>query len=336
MNKQLLLYAMSLSALAYAGEYTNRFSVFVDGLYWQAREGGLDYAIQNNSGLVRITNGTIARMEFDKKGGFRIGATYGTPCGDYLINVFWTRYHTTGNTCLKTAYPKTLFPVWSNPASAVTSEQNANSCSKLHLDMFDARIATLFDTHKRVDFFYYAGIVYARIDQAFTINMSGGQSNGPVATVLTDTVIMQNNFKGTGPKFGIQTIWDAAKGFALVAKADAALTYGKFDLHQNETTTFSNSPDQITFLNIPCNTFHTVRPIIDLMLGIRWDRELHSNNSYSEKRYNFYVEAGWELNYFFAQNMLMRFTDDIAPGANIEVKGDLATQGLTVRFNIGF
>lgn len=336
MKKKLLLCALQLSSLASAGEYTNRFSLFIDGLYWQAQEDELDYAIQNNNGAVRITDGAVRRMQFDNHGGFRIGAAYRTPCDDYIVSAFWTRFHTSGNSCASTVYPVTLFPVWSNPASSVTSEQNAQTCMKLHLDMFDARITAPCNNHERFDLMTSVGVVYARIDQSFAINMSGGQSNGPVASVLNDAVIMKNNFQGAGPKVGVTTIWDMACRFGLVARANAALTYGKFKLYQNETVTFSNGTGETVFLNLPCNTFNRVRPIVDMMLGIRWDRAYRNNDNCSETRCNFYVEAGWELNYFFAQNMLMRFTDDITPGANIEVKGDLATQGLTVRFNIGF
>lgn len=334
MKKRLLLCVMSLSSL-FAGDYSNRFSLFVDGLYWQAQEDGLDYAIQNSNGAVRITNGTVRRMDFDKNGGFRIGAAYRTPCDDYVCSAFWTRFHTKDNDCVSAVYPVTLFPVWSNPTTSLTSEQNANTCSKLYLDMFDVRASTLFQGC-RVDVMPAIGILFARINQAFTINMSGAQSNGPNATVLNDAVVMRNNFKGVGPKIGVNTIWDAACRFSVVGRADAALTYGKFELYQNETVDFSNSVGQTVFLNIPCNNFHRIRPIVDLALGLRWDRDRRHDDCCEQNRCNFYVEACWELYYFFAQNMLMRFVDDLTPGANLEIKGDLATQGLTVRFNIGF
>lgn len=335
MNGKLLLCAMSVSCMVASVDHTNRFSLFVDALYWQAQEDGLDYAIQNNTGAVRINDGSVRRMHFDWRGGFRIGAGYLTPCGDYFVNAFWTRYHTKGDSCLAVTYPVTLFPVWSNPTSSLTSEQNSRVCNRLDLDMFDARVTALFHSHDRVEIMPSVGIVYARINQSFNIDMSGGQSRGPVATVLDDIVAMKNHFRGVGPKIGLNSLWDIACGFSLVAKGDAALTYGKFAICQNETTTFSNGVPTTVFLNLPCNRFHMTRPIVDLSLGVRFDRSFNKD-ACSQSGCNFYVEACWELNYFFAQNMLMRFSDDVTPGANIEVKGDLATQGLTVRVNVSF
>jgi hypothetical protein len=330
-----LLCVMMLSSALFAGDYSNRFSLFVDALYWQAKEDGLDYAIQNNNGAVRITNGTVKRMDFDNNGGFRIGAAYRTPCDDYVLSAFWTRFHTKGNDCLSTVYPVTLFPVWSNPITSLTSEQNVKTCSKLHIDMLDVRASTLFQGC-RVDVIPAIGFLFARINQSFAINMSGAQSNGPTAIVLNDAVVMRNNFKCGGPKIGVNTIWDAACRFSVVGKADVALTYGKFELYQNETVDFSNGVGQAVFLNIPCNNFTTIRPIIDLAVGLRWDRDRRYNDCSIEKRCNFSAEVCWEFYYFFAQNMLMRFVDDITPGANFDIKGDLATQGLTVRFSFGF
>ncbi len=341
MNVKLLVCLLSASLIVRAENQCNTrqgigFNVFVDGLYWQAKEDGFEYAIQNNTGAVRINDGVVRRVDFDWRGGFRVGAGYCTPCGYYQVNAFWTRYHTNGNDCLQLTYPQTLFPVWTNPTSSLTSEQNATAYSKLDLDMFDARVTALFECHDRIDLMPSIGLVFARINQCFNIGMSGGSSIGPVATVLDDAIIMTNNFKGVGPKVGMHSLWNIACGVSLVAQADVALLYGKFNLSQKEIVTFSNNIDPTVFLYIPCNQFNMMRPIVDMMIGLRWDRPHNRDAFCCNTPCHFFVEAGWELNYFFGQNMLMRFSDDVTPGANIELNGDLATQGLMVRVSIRF
>lgn len=310
-------------------------TLFADGLYWQAREDGLDYAIQNNNGAVHINDGCVKRVNFDKNGGFRFGAGYCSPCCNYLFNAFWTRYHTKGDDCLEVTFPTTLFPVWTNPLSMLTTEENAKTCVSLDLDMFDARLTALFEPHCCIDVMPYIGLVYARINQNFNISMSGGQSMQPFATVVDDAICMKNDFRGVGPKIGANSIWSLGCGLGFFARGDAALTYGKFELFQDETVTFSNGVDETTFLNIK-NSFHAVRPIVDLIFGVRWDCPINRDAFCCRSRYHIYVEAGWELIYFFNQNMLMRFTDDINAGANVAVQGDLATQGLTVRVSFAF
>jgi len=312
-------------------------TLFADGLYWQAREDGLDYVIQNNDGSALIDDACVRRVNFDWHGGFRFGAGYCSPCCNYFFNAFWTRFHTKGDDCLKVTFPTTLFPVWSNPSSMLTTEENARACVNLDLDMFDARLTALFTPHCCIDVMPYIGLVYAKINQNFNINMSGGLSTQPFrGDVLDDAICMRNNFRGVGPKVGVNSIWGLGCGLGFFARADAALAYGKFDICQKETVTFSENSEERTFLNIKCNEFHMVRPIVDLILGVRWDTPINRDAFCCQSRYHLYLEAGWELIYFFGQNMLMRFTDDINAGANVTVQGDLATQGLTVRASFAF
>lgn len=331
-----LLYAQDCCDYKQKSDDCIGLTLWADGLYWQAREDGLAYAIQNNNGAFRINNGYVRRMDFDWHGGFRLGAGYCTPCGYYVVNAYWTRFHTKSHDCLNVTYPTTLFSVWTNPSSMITSEDRAIACAYLDLDMADARVTALCTPHERIDIMPYIGFVYARINQHMNIDMSGGQSNAPFATVLGDVICMKNNFKGVGPKVGLTSIWNVASGFSLFSRADAALTYGTFNIYQNETIAFSNNVPQTTVLHIPCNKFHMTRPILDVIIGARWDKPLNRDAFCCASRYHVYVEAGWELMYFFGQNMLMRFVDDINPAANLEVHGDLATQGLTARVSFNF
>jgi hypothetical protein len=306
------------------------FYGFVDGLYWRAYEDGLDYAITNNNGAVHIdTCGQVKRVDFNKNGGFRLGGAYYNEHRDMGLMAYWTRFHTKGDDCLAQTAPATIFPVWSNPGTMLTSEQNAQACVRLDVDMFDAHLYAWFAPTCRVDVMPMLGLAYAKIDQVFNINANGGQSQGPVADVLDDDIDMCNDYYGVGPKVGIRSHWELGCNISAFGKMDLALLYGKYDVKQNEHVTFSNDVEPTTFLQISCNTFRMCRPRFDMILGLMWQTELC-------ERYAFDLMVGWEQLYFFGQNQMMRFLDDVNPGANLSVNGDLALQGLTVRLGFGF
>lgn len=306
------------------------YSIFADGLYWRAYEDGLDYVIKNNNGAVHIdTCGQVERAEFDRTGGFRTGAGCYNKMRDMGAMAYWTRFHTRGSDALSETFPVVLFPVWTNPGSMLGTEQDASACVKLDLDMLDAQFYGKFSPTCAINVMPMLGVVYARINQIFNINSSGAQSTAPVAIVLDDDIDMCNDYWGVGPKMGLRSFWDIGCGLRAFGHFDFALLYGKFDIKQNEHVTFSDGVDPTTFLQISCNRWAMCRPRFDIMLGLAWQGEFRGGRQFD-------VQVGWEQLYFFGQNQLLRFFDDVNAGANMAVNGDLALQGLTVRVGFGF
>ncbi len=307
-----------------------RVSFFVNALYWQPQEEGLDYMIKNDTGAVFINSGTVERAKFDWNGGFRAGLGYcGSDC-PMGFNVYYTRFTTSGCNSLKTTFPIVLFPVWSNPTTSIVTEQEAEAKVSLSLNVFDVQLSTVMSPNCCVNIMPVLGLRYVRIKQRFNINANGGQSTGPVAFVLDDAITMKNNFWGIGPKVGINTTWGSWHGLSIFGSMDLALLYGKFDLTQKESVLFSDGVPETIFLDIKSNRFHLTRPNLGLILGLQWQSQR------CNRRFDIGFSAGWEHQYFFGQNQLMRFSDDKNPGVNTPVQGDLSMQGLTVAVSLSF
>ncbi len=308
-----------------------RFNIFANALYWQAREEGLDYVIRNDNGATFINCGSVERVTFDWKGGFRVGiGLCGTHC-PIGFNAYYTRLVTSGCDSIKTIFPVVLFPVWSSPSTSVVTEQDAQATVRLSINVFDAHLNSLFSPNCCVTAMPILGLRYARIKQCFTINANGGQSLGPTAFVLDDVITMQNNFWGVGPKVGIATTWGSWHGLGIFGAMDLSLLYGRFEITQKETIAFSDDVPETTFLDIKCNRFHLTRPNLNLIIGLQWRSDSECNGYF-----DLGISAGWEHQYFFGQNQLMRFSDDVNPGVNTAVQGDLSTQGLTVAVSLLF
>ena len=303
---------------------------FVNALYWQAQEGGLDYMIRNNTGATFINCGSVERVKFDWNGGFRVGLGYCDPCCQMGFNVYYTRFTTSGCDRVTATFPTVLFPVWSNPSTNIVTEQEAQARICLSLNMFDAQLSTVFSPNCCVNIMPVLGLRYVSINQRFNINANGGQSLGPIAFVLDDDIDMKNNFWGVGPKVGINTTWGSWCGLSIFGAMDLALLYGRFDLTQEENIVFSDDVPATTFLNIKDNRFHLTRANLGLILGLQW----HWQGC--DERFDMCLSGGWEHLYFFGQNQLLRFSDDVNPGVNLGVQGDLSTQGLTVAVSFSY
>ncbi len=307
---------------------TSHVNFFVNALYWQAREDGLDYMIKNSNGSPFINCGTVERVEFDAHGGFRVGVGYCHNCCPVGVSAYYTRYNASGCDKRATTFPTVLFPVWSNPSTTIVTEQNAQARICLSMSMFDVHANTVLSPNDCVSIMPVLGLRYASIKQQFNINANGGQSGGPFAFVIDDCVAMQNDFRGVGPKVGINTIWGSWHGVSIFGAMDIALLYGKFDITQKENVEFTEGVLATTFLDIKCNRFHITRPNMGLILGLQWH--------WQKGRFDTCIAIGWEHQYFFGQNQLMRFSDDVNPGVNTAVQGDLAMQGLTVAVSVAF
>jgi hypothetical protein len=301
---------------------------FVSALCWQPREDGLDYMIKNSNGAIVVNAGSVERAEFDWNGGFRVGATYNNlGCCPIAFTVYYTRFTTDGCDKVATTFPTVLFPIWSNPSTNIVYEQEAKARLCLSLNTVDAQISTVLSPNDCVNLMPMLGLRFARIHQNFNISANSGQTLGHTNFVVDDAITMQNNFIGAGPKVGISSTWGSWCGWSIVGAMDVALLYGRFDLKQKEAVEF---PDEapITYLDIACNRFNITRPNIDLSLGLQWEQACGC--------YDVIVSAAWEHQYFFGQNQLLRFSDDINPGVNSPVQGDLAFQGLTFNVSVAF
>jgi len=303
----------------------------ISPVVWQAHEEGLDYAIENQSGLAFINNkGSVKRIGFDWEWGVRLNLTYDTCCiGDLEID--WTYFRTTGKSSATAPFPEALFPVWTIPGSSITPSTKMSANWRLTLNLLDIRLGTDCCPTCFLTLHPFLALSTGWLDQTFQIDGSGGVSQGGAAlTVLDDDFKMKNNFWGIGPKFGLKTNWDLGCGFSLFGNGDVSILYGEFDISQKEKILFDGLTPATTFLDIRKDKFWLSRVYLDFILGFRWEWILCCGD------YSLGFEAGWENLFFFGQNQLMRFTDDTNPGIQLPVKGDLTIQGLTLTASFGF
>lgn len=267
------------------------FHVSAAALYWKADEDGLDYMIKNSNGASLINDGKVIRMDFDWDWGFKVGIGYQNPCCCAGLEGEWTRFYSDGDDSVSTAFPEALFPVWTNPSTSLTTEEQASASVCLRLDKVDLLVSSEYCPSSCFSIFPKAGLSFANIDQRFEIHASDGVSMGPFAIVLDDAINMKNDFWGIGPLIGMETLW-SFRCISFFANINFSILYGCFDITQNETVLFTNNVPETTYLDINDNTYSISRPSINLIIGFRYDTSCLCKDDLT-------IEAGWEHLYFF-------------------------------------
>ena len=312
-------------------DYSINCKLSVSPLLWQAHEEGLDYAIKNESGLAFINNnGKVQRIDSDWEWGVRLNLEYQT-CGIGDLEAQWTYFRSTETDSISATFPEAIFTVWTTPGSSIPPSTEASARWKIKINLFDLRLGARYNPTCFFELHPFLALTTGWIDQKFSIKSSGGVSRGGAALiVLDDDIEMQNDFWGIGPKFGFKTTWDLGCGFSLFGNADISILYGKFDLSQHETILFEGLTPATTFLDLRKDKFWLSRVNLDFILGFRYEWIFCCGD------YSLGFEAAWENLFFFGQNQLKRFIDDINHGIQLPVKGDLTIQGLTLTARFGF
>lgn len=354
------------------------FVLTIAGFYWNTHEDGLEYAVKNGvatpvvgasthtADVLALNNLVSARYEtpdFDWDFGFKLGAGYNTNHDGWDIGVLWTWYknsaddrveaHATDNT--------SLIAIWSAyapPQGSVLYADDINSHWKLELNLVDIELGREMWMSKYLTFRPFIGLRVAFINQLYKLEHRGGSWSADTANFATtpafnNFVDMKNHFKGAGVRGGFDTVWNFGRGWAFYGNLAADLVYGKFSISHEEknlvATTFSGSVphnlgDKVEILETT-ESFHATRAMLDMALGVQWA------TLFSECRYCFTFQLGWEHHMFFDQNQMWRVVriGDSAvssvttsppnnSGENVyhQRRGDLDTQGWTLTLKFGF
>lgn len=273
----------------------------LDFLYWKANENGLGYALQRDK---------IHEPHFEWDEGFRVGLGSLLEHDQWDIALSWTRFHTFARET--TQADEGIFPLWLTPtAGPANSIPKAEEHWRLHLGLVDLELARDFSISCALQLKPHLGLRYGCIRQKYHL----------LYTESLDSLAlsMKNKYWGIGPRAGLDTNWQLGRGFSLYGKGGVSLLFGSFYIHQAEKA----HPGNEKLLGVH-NNFSLSRPIVDLSLGLGWER------SFKEGCYHLEIQGGWEELFFFGQNQFLHFTSASAPGIFFSNQGDLTIQGLTL------
>lgn len=224
----LIVSGLLCSPFAYAD-----FNLFINPLYWRATET-LDWVHTNNldpSNLVIGFQGV--RFPFDP--GIRVGVGYE---GNWDTSLYYTRFTTTGTDSasgnLTTGF---LGGRLSQTIPATTFYQTGQADFKIDFNTLDWNIGKHFNVTNNIMLRPITGIEAGVINQTFDTHFQG--------QTLSISEQVKNNFKGVGPKAGIETeivVWrEHDVLYSIIANIETAYMWGHWNITDIEKTSSGGS-----------------------------------------------------------------------------------------------
>ena len=352
------------------------FSVSLAGFYWNAHQDGMEYALDTqvrNPNVADVTNGAnvvtgietlnqliSAKYEtphFEWDFGFKVGLAYNSPSDGWDFGVNWTWYRGKANDEVEAEIDDnhSLLPLWSAfaPTQGLTLyATDIETHWSLKLNLIDIELGRQFWTSRLLSIRPHIGLRIAFIDQAFEIDHKGGSYGARVTATSPDAaaqiamhnqVDLDNKFHGVGVRGGLDSEWNFGCGWALYANFAAAIVYGRFHVKHDETNREAQVPHPKHKVLEAEDSFRASRGTLDLALGIQYSALFY------DSAYGLTVQLGWEQHMFFDQNQLWRavrigdtgigpavVSNDTGENVYHQRRGDLDTQGFTLRFKLEF
>ncbi|NGX37847.1 MAG: hypothetical protein K1000chlam2_01010 [Chlamydiae bacterium] len=319
--------------------------VTIAGLYWNAHQDGMEYAVEteviptSQSERNSLINANYKNPDFDWNYGFKFGIGYNTTCDGWDIGVVWTNYNGKASSHDEAEEDdnRTLLTLWSNfsiDGNEPTFASDIQTCWNLKLDLVDIELGREFWNSKRVSFRPHIGIRYAALRQSFEIQHKGGTWSEETPH-LNNTVDLDNDFKGTGIRFGLDSTWNFGCGWAIYGNFALSILYGRFHFDHDEQNRLAVAPFTKLKILEADDGFRVSRLATDLSLGVQYAA------LFCQCQYGIMIRFGWEQHLFLDQNQMWRVvkdTDDTSPLTNSfhQRRGDLDTQGWTLTFRFDF
>lgn len=313
--------------------------VFVEFLYWNPKEEGLDFAL-NTPGVLPPFAPDVTAFSVDS-GSYRPGSRIGLEfaprncCINFGTN--WTWYYSGVSQSTPSTPNTSQIPLLLNPSAdpniqATVGESVAHW--NLHYNTIDAEVGYTIYPDSTLTFSLRPkfGVRAAWIRQNLNvqyINVIFGFTPTPVVTIDS---LNENHFWGVGLHAGADLEWNFCHAWSFFCKAGGSLLSGKFNINQTSTletpATFTTGTFPAGFLrNQDVTLNNNIVSAIDISSGVSW---------LIECRYPVELSLGWEFQVWFSQNQLHTVVDAINNFRFVTFRGDLSLQGIVARANVKF
>lgn len=334
--------------------HTNTVFFSGEALFWWAKEGGLEFAVQDASYIDNgsvIQNGKMLEPDPGWNAGFRLGLGYVFHRDGWDLDLWWTNYENgQGDDDCDDCCENSLSPsmaIWTGLRTDGNNIVAANFDTKwrVNLNVLDLELGRGFMTSKWLELRPFVGVRGAWTNERYKINYYdlshvASTTPGQSIAVADDFVSMKNKWWGVGPRAGLNSRWGFGWGFSLYGNAAISLLYGKFNVTHTETATgtLTSALGDVTpfadenILNYK-DGWETGRAVTDLALGVMWEHDFRNN-------WGIGFNVGWEQHLFFNANQFWKVSrtggpDGFTQGFSHE-RGDLSFQGVSLGANIYF
>lgn len=319
-------------------------------LYFQTKEDGFEYVAENNtvsadSSNINLNAKTV-NFDFSYKPGFKLGLGFYIPRISWDFSFNWMDLNTKcsqTNRLAQTDEGIGLIPLfWSSAAfnnnKSYIRFSESRAKLKLSINSLDAEVGDSFFTSPHISLRLHGGLKGAIIHQKFYVSYNDGNtildSDDNAIGLLTGLTKIRSDYKGLGPRIGLDSSWNIyCSDFNIIASGSIAFLLSRFDVrHHEHDTAYNYTSDAYLSHEFKIHDYvWLVRPAAQMKLGIDWGRCFGSCT-----QYYFAMNAAYEMEYFWEQNLSRRLIDEQVYGISYPNKGDLFLHGLVISAHLEF
>ena len=294
-----------------------------DVLYWHPKVGGTEFAYtrQSNSLLIK---GRLKDIDFKWNWGLRAGLGYNVDHDKWDFKAQYTWFDTKASGATRQGVDNCVVPLRASPEMAADS-QSFTSCSSAKSE-FGTKYKDLFlelgRAHfmsKYLSFRPHWGLKSAWINHSQVIRYSGG-AEGEAGGLGVHTVHVKDrcDFRGLGPRVGLDSKWHLGSGVSLFGNVNGSLVFGAFAVEHKEE--FSGDAKKQIELTSNRRDFS---PTTHMHLGLRYDTYLHNCTQHLG------IGLGFEAQHWFRQAQMFKL--DASTQSRMDCQaGDLSIYGMTL------
>lgn len=306
--------------LAYGSEETSSIrspyvkegdSIFLTGdfLYWTTQIDGLEFARSGSTGAIK-------NLPSSWNPGFRVGIGSILPHDKWEVFFEYTRIQTKQSQHVGAGY----FPLWIGGGLAESSKAiQTQTFNDLNISL-----GRTFIPSKKTLFYPFIGIKGTYDVQHYLVGYENVAPRGLFNKETNVSIKTRQLFWGVGILAGFNSEWLMTKYLGLFGNFYFAGLSSHFKDSRKDFLAYTETPDkEATVANIK-NKFFTLQAMFDLELGLKTDLW------FSDDRYHFSIQAGWELQTWLHQNQTILLFSPSSRG------GNLSFQGLTLKTRFDF
>ncbi|HSX13252.1 MAG TPA: Lpg1974 family pore-forming outer membrane protein [Chlamydiales bacterium] len=317
------------------------FYFHIDGLAFQAKQDGMEFAIQARSEtsgrpIAPITYGKVIGFGFsdgcgswDYNPGARVGLGFYLDHDAWNIDLNWTWVHVTNYKSVHADHDSVLIPLWllgSSDAAPGVFGTSASAAWNVCYNVFDLSLAKPYYVSRYFILNPFFGARVADIHQHFSVHYAGST---PEFEAIHHGE--KNEFYGVGARFGVNSDWILGKGWWLFANFSASLLAGKFEVHQNLNVPANGTtitPSGVDGFDIHSDYFQNT-PNMEIALGLAWSKAFDCN------RYRVGLRAAYEFVEWWDQlNMRKFFSGNPGYANDVVSRGNLTFNGFSLKLQL--
>ncbi|MEX0961423.1 MAG: Lpg1974 family pore-forming outer membrane protein [Simkaniaceae bacterium] len=299
------------------------YFITADYLYWTAREEGLSFAttgVKNNL-PENPDEGRVYKPRFRYDSGFKFGLGASLPHDGWDLFAEYTWFH--GGAGRQKVSTDRIFPtmqrLWftGGDLSLFFLPREADGRFHLQFNVVDLSLGRNFFTSKYFSMRPHIGFKGTWQNQDLLIRY-----------ITIDNALIERNerihvqqfFWGVGMRGGVDFTFHFNPYWAFFGRGSLSGLWGRFESERRDRQ-FENDLQQVMLDNV--NDFHSLKPVLELMTGLRADLW------FCDYQYHLGLEVGFEQQIWWSQGMFYRFIEG-------EAHGSLTLQGLTVKLRFDF